>query len=65
MSSPPLSSVAHELEAELEQSIHLSLIDLEEQLENVNDEKSRLSDIVEQHKRVPSLFYLFPLWIVV
>ena len=61
MSSPPLSSVAHELEAELEQSIHLSLIDLEEQLENVNDEKSRLSDIVEQHKRVPSLFYLFPL----
>ena len=44
--------MAHELAAELEQSIQLSVIDLEEQLETVNDEKSRLSDIVEQHKRV-------------
>ena len=52
LNSPPLSSVAHELAAELEQSIQLSVIDLEEQLESVTDEKSRLSDIVEQHKRV-------------
>ncbi|KAL5266726.1 hypothetical protein ACHWQZ_G003939 [Mnemiopsis leidyi] len=51
LNSPPLSSVAHELAAELEQSIQLSVIDLEEQLESVTDEKSRLSDIVEQHKR--------------
>eukprot|EP00116_Pleurobrachia_bachei_P009068 sb/3469330/ len=55
LGSPPMSSVAHELAAELEQSIHLSVIDLEEQLDAVNDEKSRLSDIVAQHKQVSDI----------
>ena len=47
-----MSSVAQELADELQESMHLSVLELEQRLEDVNDEKSKLTSVLEQHRMV-------------